>query len=192
MGSGIIMMKQYSSCQLAWMFSGNCIPKPQQNFTVRCRIHIFTTLLKMSYEYSLRILKHGKHNIPSWWLTRNRRLFGRAWTGIFLFQLWTALRDKHLQLQTGNIYLWLSFALSFFCPRKTHNTTLLFSVTLLKHVAILTTETEHAHARLLHGLSWSWTVLLPSDTRRKTITYVTAILLPFVTYSLIFPCMINH
>jgi hypothetical protein len=32
---------------LAWTFSANCILKLQQNFTVRCRIHIFTTLLKM-------------------------------------------------------------------------------------------------------------------------------------------------
>jgi hypothetical protein len=40
-----------------------------------------------------------------------------------------------------------------------------------------------AHARLLPSLSWSWTVLLPSDTH-KHITSITAVLLPFVTYLL--------
>jgi hypothetical protein len=39
-------------------------------------------------------------------------------------------------------------------------------------VAILTTET-------------CWTVLLPSDTHIKPITFITAVLLPFVTYLLI-------
>jgi hypothetical protein len=34
------------------------------------------------------------------------------------------------------------------------------------------------------GLSRSWTVLLPSDTHRKPITSITAVLLPFVTYLL--------
>jgi hypothetical protein len=33
MGSGIVMMKQYTSCQVAWTFSANCIPKLQQNLT---------------------------------------------------------------------------------------------------------------------------------------------------------------
>jgi hypothetical protein len=37
--------------------------------------------------------------------------------------------------------------------------------------------------RLLPRLSWSWTVLLPSDTYRKLITSTTAVLLPFVAYS---------
>jgi hypothetical protein len=46
---------------------------------------------------------------------------------------------------------------------------------------------EHAHARLLPILSSSWTVLLPSDTREKPITSITAVLLPFVTYLLTFP-----
>jgi hypothetical protein len=33
-------------------------------------------------------------------------------------------------------------------------------------------------------LSWSWTVLLPSDTQRRSITCITAVLLPLVTYLL--------
>jgi hypothetical protein len=46
---------------------------------------------------------------------------------------------------------------------------------------------EHAHSRLLPRLSWSWTVLLPSDTYRKPVTSITTILLPFVTYLMTFP-----
>jgi hypothetical protein len=59
----------------------------------------------------------------------------------------------------------------------------------LSTVAILTTEpaSEHAHARLLPRLSWSWTVVLPGDTQRKPITSTTAVLLPFVTYLLALP-----
>jgi hypothetical protein len=40
---------------------------------------------------------------------------------------------------------------------------------------------------LLHRLSWSWTVLLPSDTHIKFISSSTAVLLPFVTYQLTSP-----
>jgi hypothetical protein len=51
-------------------------------------------------------------------------------------------------------------------------------------VSILSTETSNwtgacASAR---RLSWSWTVLLSSDTHRIPITSITAVLLPFVTY----------
>jgi hypothetical protein len=52
---------------------------------------------------------------------------------------------------------------------------------------LLKPASEHEHARLLPRLSWSWTVLLPSDTYRKLITSITAVLLPFVTYLLIIP-----
>jgi hypothetical protein len=52
---------------------------------------------------------------------------------------------------------------------------------------ILKPASEHAHARLLPRLSWSWTVLLPSDTHRKPLTFITAVLLPFVTYLLTLP-----
>jgi hypothetical protein len=43
---GIVVIKQYPSCQLASTFSATCIPKFQQNPTVRRRFHIFTMLLK--------------------------------------------------------------------------------------------------------------------------------------------------
>jgi hypothetical protein len=52
---------------------------------------------------------------------------------------------------------------------------------------ILKPASEHAQARLLFRLSWSWYVLLSSDTNRKPITSITAVLLPFVTYLLIVP-----
>jgi hypothetical protein len=45
-------------------------------------------------------------------------------------------------------------------------------------------EHAHAHARLLPRLSWSWTVLLPSDTHRNPTTSITAVLPPFVAHLL--------
>jgi hypothetical protein len=49
---------------------------------------------------------------------------------------------------------------------------------------------------LLPRLSWYWTVLLPSDTYRKPIIYITNVLLPFVTYLLILPrtyvCLVGN
>jgi hypothetical protein len=47
---------------------------------------------------------------------------------------------------------------------------------------LLKQASEHEHAHLIPRLSWSWTVLLPSDTQRKPITSITAVLLPFVAY----------
>jgi hypothetical protein len=52
---------------------------------------------------------------------------------------------------------------------------------------LLKPASEHAHARLLPSLSWSWTVLLPSDTHRKTITSIAAVLLPRLTCLLTLP-----
>jgi hypothetical protein len=46
---------------------------------------------------------------------------------------------------------------------------------------------EHAHARLLRRLSWSWTVLLASDAHKEPITSITAVLLPFVYCLLTLP-----
>jgi hypothetical protein len=46
---------------------------------------------------------------------------------------------------------------------------------------------EFAHACLLPRLPWNWTVLPHSDTHRKPITAITAVLLPFVAYLLILP-----
>jgi hypothetical protein len=43
------------------------------------------------------------------------------------------------------------------------------------------------HIYLLPTLSWSGTVLLPSDANRKPITSITSVLLPFVSYLLTLP-----
>jgi hypothetical protein len=45
---------------------------------------------------------------------------------------------------------------------------------------LLKPASKDAHARRLPRLSRSWTVLLPSDTHRKPMTSITAVLLPFV------------
>jgi hypothetical protein len=52
---------------------------------------------------------------------------------------------------------------------------------------LLKPASEHVHACLLPRLSWSWTVLLHSDTNRKLITSITAVSLSFVTYLLTLP-----
>jgi hypothetical protein len=52
---------------------------------------------------------------------------------------------------------------------------------------LLKPASEDAPARLLPRLSWSWTVLPPSDTYRKPITSSTAVLLQFVTHLLTLP-----
>jgi hypothetical protein len=47
------------------------------------------------------------------------------------------------------------------------------------------TSSGHAHARLLPRLFWSWTLLLPTDTHRRSLMSITDVLLPFLTYLLI-------
>jgi hypothetical protein len=49
---------------------------------------------------------------------------------------------------------------------------------------LLKLASEHAHARLLPRLSWSWTMLLPSDTYRNPVTSIIADIHQFMTYSL--------
>jgi hypothetical protein len=73
-----------------------------------------------------------------------------------------------------------------FCPQKMHNRTVLLGSTL-KHGRHFDYWKQPAHTRLLPRLSCSWTVLLPSDTHRKPITSITAVLLPLVTYLLTLP-----
>jgi hypothetical protein len=68
-----------------------------------------------------------------------------------------------------------------FCPQETHNRTLLFSSTSSSRSPFWLLKPTSYHAHALPGLSWSWTVLLPSDTHRTPITSITAVLLPFVT-----------
>jgi hypothetical protein len=75
-----------------------------------------------------------------------------------------------------------------FCPQKTHTESCSSLVHSSSTVAIwlLKSTSEHAHVRPLPRLSWSSTVLLPSDTHRKPISSITAVLLPFVTYYWLF------
>jgi hypothetical protein len=67
-------------------------------------------------------------------------------------------------------------------PIKMHKRTLFF-VSTLKHCRHFDYWNQNAH--LLPRLPWSWAVLLPSDTHRKPITSITAVLFPFVNYLLI-------
>jgi hypothetical protein len=79
-----------------------------------------------------------------------------------------------------------------FCPQKNaqQNAALrYYSLQAPSPFWLLKPASEHVHARLLPRLSWSWTVLLPSDTHRKPIKSITTVLLPFVTYFLILPRM---
>jgi hypothetical protein len=67
-----------------------------------------------------------------------------------------------------------------FCPQKNaqQNATLRsYTPQTRSPFWLLKPASEHAHAPLLPRLSWSWTVLLPSDTHRKPITSITAALL---------------
>jgi hypothetical protein len=94
-----------------------------------------------------------------------------------------------------------------FCPQNTHDLTLLFGITL-KRARHFDYWKQHVNMRIRMRvcylglfkiyiykkrprLSWSWTVLLPSDTYRKPITSITAVLLPFVTYLLTIPHVIS-
>jgi hypothetical protein len=86
-------------------------------------------------------------------------------------------------------HLWISFALSPFAHKK-HTIERCSSVVHPQAwlpVWLLKPASEHVHVHLLPRLSWSWTVLLPSDTHRKPMTSITAVLLPAVTYLLTLP-----
>jgi hypothetical protein len=105
-------------------------------------------------------------------------------------RLRTSLREflepvvKSFMPQTLPISLWISFALSPFAHKNVQQNAALRYYTLQTRspFRLLKPAPEHSHARLLPRLSWSWAVLLPSDTHRKTITSITAVLLLFVTY----------
>jgi hypothetical protein len=87
-------------------------------------------------------------------------------------------------------FLWISFPLS----PSAHKKCTTERCSLVVHAPqtrlpfwLLKWASEHAHACLLPIMSWSWTVLLHSDTHRETIIYITAVLLPFVTCLLTLP-----
>jgi hypothetical protein len=60
----------------------------------------------------------------------------------FSNKLWTALRDKHFQPQTGSIYLWISFALCPFAHKSRTTERCSWTVHPSSTVAILITETR--------------------------------------------------
>jgi hypothetical protein len=75
-----------------------------------------------------------------------------------------------------------------FCPHKKsvqQNAALRqYNTQALSPFWLLKPASEHVYACLIPRLTWTWTVLLPSDTHRKPVTSTMAILLPFVTYLL--------
>jgi hypothetical protein len=75
----------------------------------------------------------------------------------FIWQALPTVNRKHLFM---NIFLLSSFAHKNLATERFYSVVHSSSM-----VTILTTEpvSEHAHARLLPAMSWSWTVLLPSD-----------------------------
>jgi hypothetical protein len=102
-------------------------------------------------------------------LRASSAIFERPWENFFT-QFWTALYVKHFPQPTGNIslYIYIYILHSVLLPTKTHNRTLIFCSIFPKSPSwLLKPESEHVHARLLARISWSWTVLLPSDARRK-------------------------
>jgi hypothetical protein len=99
----------------------------------------------------------------------------------FSTQVWAALRDKHFPPQK-QIFLY-EYPLHWTRQRCS----LLVHSRAQSPFWLLKPASEHADARLLPRLSWSWTVLLPSDTHRKPITSITVVLLQFVTYLLTLP-----
>jgi hypothetical protein len=125
-----------------------------------------------------------------------------TWSGI-ICHFWTPLRISRPSCElpyatnTSNCkqetFLWESSLHWVLLPtkkRKTERPSSVLHSSSTVSFWLLKPATSYAHACLLPRLSWSWTVLLPSDTHRKYITSITAVLLPFVTYLLILPCTV--
>jgi hypothetical protein len=92
------------------------------------------------------------------------------------WQTLPTINRKHLSM---NILCSASF-----CQQKTHNNDALryYTVKYRRHFDYWNRSLNmNEYAYLLCRQSWSWCVLLPSDTHRKLIT---SILLPFLTYLL--------
>jgi hypothetical protein len=98
----------------------------------------------------------------------------------FTRQTLPTVNSKHLFM---NIFLcWVLL------PTQKHTTgRCCYTPEALSPFLLLKPVSEYVHSRLVPRLSWSWTVLLPSDTHIKPITTITAVLLPFLTYLLTLP-----
>jgi hypothetical protein len=72
---------------------------------------------------------------------------------------------------------------------KTHSRTLFFGSIILKYDRHFDYWNQPLNMRMRVSYldSWSWTVMILSDTNRNTITPTRAVLLPFVTYILTLP-----
>jgi hypothetical protein len=88
---------------------------------------------------------------------------------------------------------WISLRIESFCPqrRQIEECSSVVYIQVKSSFWLLKPASEHEHAYLLPRLSWRWIVLLPSETRRKTITSVTAVFLPFMICLLTLP-RTNH
>jgi hypothetical protein len=112
---------------------------------------------------------------------RHQRNFGHPGVDCFTRQTLPTVNTK-------NVFMTKLYIESFY-PQKTHN-----NPAFRYHTPqapspfwLLNPSSEHAHARLLPRPSWSWTVLLPSNTHRKPITSIAVVFLPFVAYLLTLP-----
>jgi hypothetical protein len=73
-------------------------------------------------------------------------------------------------------------------PKRMHNRTLLLGNTLLNHGHPFDYWNQPPNVCGCYPrLSWSWTVLLPSDTYRRPITSITTVILHLSTYLLTVP-----
>jgi hypothetical protein len=143
--------------------------------------HCFTSVSKpaaeKSFDYCLSHFCIWTHIICDFWTLL--REFLNPGANRFTQQTLPTIKRKY--------FFVISFALSPFDHKKKRTTECCYPVVTPQArspFGLLKLASEHAYARLLLRLSWSWIVLLPSDTHRKPITSITAVLLPFVTYLL--------
>jgi hypothetical protein len=196
MGSGIVMMKQYPSCQAAWTFSANCIPKLQQNFTVLCRIRDATVLhylslsscqLESTLPPAAKLLLSqcqqgdlvGHHLRLSNILERISRLSCEP-----LY----ATNTSHRKQETFLCYV---LCIESFSTTKSYNKTLFLGSTLLKHGRRFDYWNEPLNIRMrvcylsCHEAGLCSHVVIHIESP----TSITALLLPFLTYLLTALCV---
>jgi hypothetical protein len=105
----------------------------------------------------------------------------------FSTQLWAALRDKHFQIWTGNISLWISFALGPFAYKKTPKRTMLFGSILLVHGNLFHYRNQPLNMRVYYLGCHEAGLCCYLVIHRKPVTFFTAVLLLFVSYLLTLP-----
>jgi hypothetical protein len=114
------MIMHYSVCKTIGIPQYSC-------YTVYCHPLVSSNQLPHPLHYCFCYISTGRPGQSS------PAAYEWPWEN-FLTQLLTALCNKHFPQETGNISLWISFALSPFAhKKKAHNRIMLFSNTLLKH-----------------------------------------------------------